>query len=329
MIRRQISASCLILLTAMLIPLQTWAEGENDPMWQRRTIEKKMVTVGQRILNANHIQQVVGFHFTKIDTPNAYATSTFGNVVVQRGLIQYFESDDELAGILAHEIGHVIKKHSPKGLVRHTAGTVLMTSALYGADLLLFLGTPVISAMYLGHVARGGSGMGEVMSRSQEYEADQVGIDLMVKAGYNPYAFVSIMRKIGGDADYLWSSHPMTSKRLARVEAQILKKYPDIAPPLKMQDDASKTTPNLVEKTPSVRPTTEAVASMTQLETSDPTEASVTQALESIDPHEDPDIAIRQLTDVIARQQKELDALKQSSTAQSPIIIQPAASVAR
>ncbi|MEB3206457.1 MAG: M48 family metalloprotease [Vampirovibrionales bacterium] len=327
MIKRQGIALFLTFLMLVLSTGSIWAEGENDPMWRRRTDEKKVVAVGQRLLKENNIRQSIGFGIRRLDSPNAFASSYVGQVVISNTMLRYIDSDDELAGVLAHEIAHVLKHHSPKGLVRRTAGTVLVTGLLYGVDLVLFLGIPVVSAMYLGHVARGGSGMADVMSRSQEYEADKMGVDLMTKARYNPYAFVSLMRKIGGDGDNIWLSHPMTSNRLARVEAQILKQYPDIDPPASLQNDVAETTPHSVQTMSEISAAEKSEATATRDTTSPqepPAKGSVSEVLDTINPSEDPELAIRQLSEVIARQQKELDALKQSTAKNPPAMTVPA-----
>ena len=105
------------------------------------------------------------------------------------GLFNYNDNDDELAAILSHEIAH---------------------------DMDFYDGFGKLIVM-------------KFNSKAYEYKADEIGIDYMVKAGYNPIAMITIMNKIGGESIFDWgtfTSHPKTSSRLMKDYEYIYKKYP-------------------------------------------------------------------------------------------------------
>ncbi len=151
--------------------------------------EQKVYSVGAKILNANKINKRIVFTLNSFNSANAGASYRTKSVSVNKGLLNYIDNDDELAAVLAHEIAHNVE--------------------YYG-------------------------GFGKLMmmnfnSKSYEYQADTTGIDLMVKAGYNPIAMITLMNKISGenicDWGVLWT-HPKTSKRLMNDYKYIYKKYP-------------------------------------------------------------------------------------------------------
>lgn len=141
-----------------------------------------------------------------------------GLVFVNSGLIGEAESLDQLAGVLAHEIGH--------GSARH--GTQLMTRA-YGYNLVagLVLGsnpsqTRQIVAQLLG------TGILTRYGRSAELEADRLGVGYTYRAGYDPEGMEDFFHKLEGlrqrkpsKVEQFFSSHPLTEQRIGIVDAEI------------------------------------------------------------------------------------------------------------
>lgn len=149
------------------------------------------------------------FSFTIIEDPtlNAYALPG-GAVVIHSGLIEKAHSPEELAGVLAHEISHVTRRHHIRGVI----GKMGMFMIVRG-----FLGdiTGVSSEL-----ATAGATLGSLKySRDYEREADNSGWDLLVKAHIDPHGmidFFETMKKEAGGAEvsYFISTHPGTSERI-------------------------------------------------------------------------------------------------------------------
>ena len=159
------------------------------------------------------------------DIVNAFALPG-GYVYVTRGLLALVDDEAELAGVLGHEIGHVIARH---GAQRQTAA---LGASVIGAVLGAVVGNAVASQA----VGLGSQGLIASYSRDQEYEADTLGVRYLAAAGYDPYAqgdFLAAMdvnaqaqATIAGKgdearADWL-SSHPATPERVAAARREAL-----------------------------------------------------------------------------------------------------------
>ncbi|MDO9461425.1 MAG: M48 family metalloprotease [Alphaproteobacteria bacterium] len=180
-----------------------------------------VAAVGGRIV-ANSEIPGVPFHFTVLDSPivNAFALPG-GYVYVTRGLIALANSEAELASVLAHEVGHVAARHTAQRYNRSVG------MSLGGAILGALIGNQIVNNL----VQQGGQLYLLSYSRDQEYEADQLGVRYLVRAGYDPYAEADFLQsmeahdalesalnrdKNNSPGEFL-SSHPRTAKRV--VEA--------------------------------------------------------------------------------------------------------------
>ncbi|MEB3244680.1 MAG: M48 family metallopeptidase [Vampirovibrionales bacterium] len=315
-----------LILFATLLPNVAWAEGESDPLWKRHNYEKKVSEIGNQLRMANHIKQLIGFHVMNQKIINASASDRTGNVYIDLALLRYIQSDDELAAILSHEMGHIIKRHVAKGTMRRMAGATVATGALYAVDSLLFLGAPVFSGAYLANTVTGGAA--NVMTRNQEIEADLLGVQYMVNAGYNPAAMLSVFEKVAGDAGNPWSSHPLSTRRMARVQALIRTKYPDVW--AKMESDWALAEEQAIEKLETRRkklvvPATETAESKDvsgkkklNIYKKDAADKDSTEELVDsfeIDP-DNPETAVMALREIMAKQQQELNRLREAHEAQ-------------
>jgi Zn-dependent protease with chaperone function len=143
--------------------------------------------------------------------PNAFALPD-GTVVLTDELVELAQDDEMVLGVLAHEIGHVDRRHSLRQLYRAAGVTALIM--LIGGDIgsgtedILIQGSALASLSY---------------SRDAEAEADHYSVELMHKAGHDPAAiarFFELMRdKLGdkGENDFL-STHPATPERIAETK---------------------------------------------------------------------------------------------------------------
>lgn len=155
---------------------------------------------------------------------NAFAVPG-GQVFVHTGLIMQLEHESELAGVLAHELAHVTQRHIATRMERAQAVTV---ATLLGALASAFLGGGSGSgAMIAGSMAAGQAAMLNY-SRMDETEADQMGLQYIVKSGYKPLglqgAFEKIRRKQWASGlaipEYL-STHPDVGGRVNEINARI------------------------------------------------------------------------------------------------------------
>jgi len=157
------------------------------------------------------------WHFAVLDDPdiNAFAAPG-GYVFVTRGLLGIAGSEAELAGVLAHEIGHVVARHHVQALRTQAARGLLGEIAGRAIAGRGFDASPFISGG-LGLLARG-------LDREDEFEADQLGVTIATRAGYEPYGLPRVLARIGqmGHAaaglELLASTHPPAGERLARLE---------------------------------------------------------------------------------------------------------------
>ncbi len=216
MIRQCLKVACVAVLLLVFINPIALAVGENDRLWHHETYEKKVYQVGHQIIEANHIKTQISFFVMNAKEPNAGAESFTDTVVVYKPILKYIESDDELAAILSHEISHILHHDSQRGFLKRT----LVDSLLAGYAFSHHVYVSPLQRLFGGHMMAAGQ-------RKEESEADATGVDLMVKAGYNPMAMVSIFSKITNDGSwYVMHDHPWGSKLQAAILKIIATKYP-------------------------------------------------------------------------------------------------------
>jgi beta-barrel assembly-enhancing protease len=164
-------------------------------------------------------------------TVNAFALPG-GQVSVTAGLVNALQpTEGELAGVLAHEIGHVVGRHSAEQMAKAQLTQGLASAAAIAAYDPNNPGSAAQSqiAMLIGHAVN------TRYSREDELEADRLGVRFMSEAGYDPRSMASVMAKLGqasGGArgpEFL-STHPNPENRIARIEEAIAELYPDGVP---------------------------------------------------------------------------------------------------
>jgi len=179
--------------------------------------------IGQKVA-ANTERSDVQYKFYVVDSPivNAFAIPG-GYIYVSRGLVALANNEAELAGVIAHEIGHITGRHA---------------AARMSQGVLVGLGAAILSAATgsdaVGQVANVGSDLYiKSYSRSQEDEADQLGVRYLARSGYDPKAMASFLSsldaqtkldlKIAGKSEgsgfNYFSTHPVTADRVAHASA--------------------------------------------------------------------------------------------------------------
>jgi predicted Zn-dependent protease len=185
----------------------------------------------KRILGANGVTYEVSVEVSQMKLENAFALPG-GMVVVTHELITLMESPDELAGVLGHELGHVVERHAMIGMVEST-GLSLVTTLLLGGgsssgEWFVNAATTLASLSY---------------SRRLEARADERGIAMLEAAGISPAGLGTLFERLErneamrkGTAEreaesddslsVFLSSHPPSALRIARVQKSALVKAP-------------------------------------------------------------------------------------------------------
>ena len=169
--------------------------------WNSEAALERVNAIGSKMLKANNVNYPIEFKVSNEEDVNAYANLD-KEIYVYKGLLEFVDNDEELAGVIGHEMGHIINGHCAKQGVLGTAFAVV-ANMLTKNETVSAIGTTLAQSK---------------LSRTDEFEADISGVDLMSKAGYNPLAMVSLLNKISGDAyiDIL-QTHPSGEKRILNV----------------------------------------------------------------------------------------------------------------
>ena len=203
----------------MLAMIHKYYEIVDDP-----DIVSYVNNIGNRILSALP-QQPFKYHFyvIKEDVYNAFATPA-GHIFVYTGLLDAMVEEEELAGILGHEIAHVYCRHISQKIERSKKIGVA-TLAGIAAGILLGVGGAgeAASAVTMGSMAAGQSAELSY-SRENEIQADQLGLKFITDAGYNVSGLLEILKKIRGKTwfgsdqipKYLMT-HPAVEDRIAYI----------------------------------------------------------------------------------------------------------------
>ncbi len=158
------------------------------------------------------------WHFAVNDSDhvNAFAAPG-GYIIVTKGMMNLLQNESELAGVLGHEIGHVVRKHHLNAIRKGAymnllgAGAAGATAGSRGGELVNALVGPT-KELY----SRG-------LDKDDEYDADRIGVVLATRAGYDPWGLAAALQtlaKIKADDKYmalLFKTHPNPSDRLDKL----------------------------------------------------------------------------------------------------------------
>lgn len=202
------------VIFALLIAILTC--GESSARITRKTVE----SAWRRITEADNFR-MTPIIYDDDSEPNAYVNFldeenfTFH---VTAGLLKILSTEDEIAGVLGHEIGHVRLGHYAAMILTDTANT-LMNSNTDNTDPL---------ALEIGRVDSELRGM--KFSRQQETQADDYGVKLLEKSGYNVWGLYNAMKRFDdngyGSEHNGFSSHPSSHERLSHLADMAVKIQP-------------------------------------------------------------------------------------------------------
>ena len=173
-------------------------------------INQYVQEIGQRLAATSDRPDLpYTFQVVRDNSINAFATMG-GFVYLHTGLIKTTDNEAELASVIAHEIGHIVGRHSITQL-RNTALAQGLLSAA-GLETKTWVQLAVNLAYSLPN------------SRKDELEADRLGLTNLARAGYEPTAMISFMQKLtqqGGSTPTILSTHPATGDRILALQKQL------------------------------------------------------------------------------------------------------------
>jgi predicted Zn-dependent protease len=190
------------------------------PIVNDATVNNYVNQLGNQIARQGGRNLSYRFYVVNTDAVNAFAVPG-GFIYVNRGLIDKAANMSELAGVLAHEIGHVEERHSVEQLERQQTANV-------GLNLAYVLLGRAPSGVEQAAIGVGGSLYFASHSREAEQEADRVAIDYLRGAGIHPRGLVTFFQKLMADQnrqpsqlEAWFSTHPTTADRVQATNAMI------------------------------------------------------------------------------------------------------------
>ncbi|MBX2865239.1 MAG: M48 family metalloprotease [Leptolyngbyaceae cyanobacterium MAG.088] len=181
-------------------------------LYPNRTINAYVNRVGQRLVSRDRGRRRYSYVFQVVSNPQVNAFATMGGrVYVTTGLLKTADSEAELASVLGHEIAHIQERH----LVKQIRQRALTTGLIGTATGLNRSQAANIGIELLVNRPRG---------RDDEYEADEVGLNILRQAGYASSAAPSFMRKLlrsGRRTPTFLSTHPAVPDRVRALERSI------------------------------------------------------------------------------------------------------------
>lgn len=202
------------------------------PLFEDEELLAYVREVGNKAAAVSH-RPDLEYTFNIIDSPeiNAFALPG-GYVYVNRGLLTFMNTEAQLAAVLSHEIGHITARHAvqqqARGRLAQTAATVggFVTAVATGSG---YVGSQISEVASI-WAQSGLSGFG----REHELEADALGAEYLVKAGYDPNAMIDVITVLKNQEDFnrlvsnnsggyhgLFATHPRNDTRLQQAVAQV------------------------------------------------------------------------------------------------------------
>jgi predicted Zn-dependent protease len=186
-------------------------------LYEDAALQEYVNQVGQKLARVCS-RKNIEYHFKLLDTDDANAFALPGGYIyLTRGILALMNSEAEMAGVLGHEIGHVVGRDSANQISQQTWMQVVAIAGMAASPStreLAMAGNMLFNAVMLGY------------GREKEFLADSQGVEYMFRAGYDPLQmarFLSTLGKIyqgpAGYAQYL-TTHPYTGDRINRADAQ-------------------------------------------------------------------------------------------------------------
>jgi len=177
------------------------------------------------------------FTFFAVEDPriNAFALPG-GYIGVHTGLLEATRNEDELAGVIAHEVAHVTQRHIARAIHANSRQSILSTAMMLGAIIVAAAGGSSDAVQGAMAVAQGTAIQQQInFTRTNEFEADRVGISALAAAGFDPYGMASFFGVMSRQtttspelrAPEFLRTHPVTTDRIAEARNRA-REYPNI-----------------------------------------------------------------------------------------------------
>lgn len=186
--------------------------------------------LGMRLVANAQAKDGQRFHFFMVDNPaiNAFALPG-GYIGMHTGLLLATDNESELAGVVAHEISHVTQRHISRAVFANQRASTISLATMLGA-LLVGVATGADPGLIQGAVGAAQSYAIEQQisfTRSNEYEADRVGVAVLANAGFDPMAMTNFFETMGRKTGSLTNrapeflrTHPVSADRMAESRAR-------------------------------------------------------------------------------------------------------------
>lgn len=179
-------------------------------LYRNSAITSYVEEIGQR-LEQQSKRPNIPYTFQVVDDDKVNAFATMGGFVyIHKGLIAAADNEAELASVMSHEIAHITARHALQQMRQAAVARGLATAAGLNSNTLVNIGVELA--------------LQRPNSRKDEFQADQLGLETLKKAGYAPSGMVEFMKKLlnkGGSVPTFLSTHPGTSERIEALNQAI------------------------------------------------------------------------------------------------------------
>lgn len=190
-----------------------------------RNLNEYVAGIGKNVAEKSHRPEMpYSFHTLNAPYVNAYAFPG-GTIGITRGILLELENEAELASLIGHEAGHVAARHTGQRMTRGLLAAVVLSGVTAAVDTQM---GDLVAGL-------GGIGAGALLagySRSQEREADDLGLKYMAGSDYNPEGFKGLMSMLNERSGknesamaVLFSTHPMSSERYETAVRKVESRY--------------------------------------------------------------------------------------------------------
>ncbi len=204
---------------------------------ERNPLAKQYINrIGKNLAHQGHIR-TPDFFIVKSGEINAFA-GPGGHIGINTQLILITSNESELAAVMAHEIAHVRLHHLYSAIEHQRQMRIPMLASMLASIALGVINPTVGMGAMMGSLS-GFSQDNINFTRSKEKEADRIGIDMLIKAGYNPHSMAAFFQKMQENTRYSYTAHvpailrthPLDSDRIAEAQNRTTrfgkKYYPD------------------------------------------------------------------------------------------------------
>jgi predicted Zn-dependent protease len=197
-------------------------EKQLDGRITNERLQSYIDNIGQRVARVSH-RPDLEYHFVAVEHESINAIALPGGYIfITKGLLQKLTNEAQLAGILSHEVAHIVARDSSVAMSRGI-GMGILLAAVASQD-------TTRGALSAVNMAR--QIIGLQYSRTDEQQADLAGLDYMVQAGYKPYGMIETMQMLQDEQKTrqieFFSTHPNPQNRIIYLKMKIQEKYSNL-----------------------------------------------------------------------------------------------------